>query len=72
MQYKKNQKLKPFFKWAGGKRQLLNEIRKYYPIGLGNSIFKYAEPFVGGGAVLFDVLSNYDIDDVYISDSNLD
>lgn len=59
--YKNEQKLKPFLKWAGGKRQLLNEIRKYYPVGLGNSIFKYAEPFVGSGAVLFDVLSNYDI-----------
>jgi len=45
---------KPFVKWAGGKSQLLSEIRRKYP----ERIVKYCEPFVGGGAVLFDVLSN--------------
>ena len=70
LRYIKEQKLKPFLKWAGGKGQLLDEIRKHYPADLGGSIYKYAEPFVGGGAILFDVLSNYDIDEVYISDSN--
>lgn len=41
----------PFLKWAGGKRQLLPEIRKYIP-----SYFNtYYEPFVGAGAVLFDL-----------------
>ncbi len=70
LRYTKEQKLKPFLKWAGGKGQLLDEIRRHYPTELGSSIYKYAEPFVGGGAVLFDVLSNYDVDDVYISDSN--
>lgn len=45
-------KIKPFLKWAGGKGQLLPEIRKIYPEELGRSITKYAEPFVGGGAVL--------------------
>ncbi|MFA6729533.1 MAG: DNA adenine methylase [Eubacteriales bacterium] len=62
---------KPFVKWAGGKGQLLPKIRKAYPAGLGVDITKYAEPFVGGGAVLFDILSNYNgITDVYISDIN--
>ena len=70
LRYTKEQKLKPFLKWAGGKGQLLEEIKKHYPTELGRSIYKYAEPFVGGGAVLFDVLSNYDVDEVYISDSN--
>lgn len=70
LRYTKEQKLKPFLKWAGGKGQLLEDIRRHYPADLGGSIHKYAEPFVGGGAVLFDVLSNYDIDEVYISDSN--
>ena len=43
---------KPFIKWVGGKGQLLDEIRQKYP----SRIEKYCEPFVGGGAVLFDVL----------------
>lgn len=63
--------VKPFLKWAGGKGQLLNEIRKYYPFN--ENITKYAEPFVGGGAVLFDVLNTYDnLEEVYISDINFD
>lgn len=61
--------VKPFLKWAGGKGQLLKEIKKYYPFENGK-ITKYAEPFVGGGAVLFDVLSKYDLNEIYISDIN--
>lgn len=61
--------VKPFLKWAGGKNQLLKEIRNYYPF-MDKSITKYAEPFVGGGAVLFDILSKYDLEEVYISDIN--
>ena len=63
------QKVKPFLKWAGGKGQLLTDIEKYYPFEDGK-ITKYAEPFVGGGAVLFDILSRYDLEAVYISDIN--
>lgn len=62
-------KVKPFLKWAGGKGQLLSEIEKYYPFEYGK-ITKYVEPFVGGGAVLFDILSKYDLEAVYISDIN--
>ncbi len=62
--------LKPIVKWAGGKGQLIGEISALYPHGLGTSIRRYAEPFVGGGAVLFDILSKYDLDEVYISDVN--
>ena len=62
--------LKPFLKWAGGKGQLLKDIRNTYPEGLGTNIKKYAEPFVGGGAVFFDVLSAYKLDSLYISDIN--
>ncbi len=61
--------VKPFLKWAGGKGQLLKEIEKYYPFDNG-TITKYAEPFVGGGAVLFDILSKYDLEQIYISDIN--
>ncbi len=62
--------VKPFLKWAGGKGQLLNEIRKYYPFN--DKIKKYAEPFVGGGAVLFDILNNCELEEIYISDINYD
>ena len=61
--------VKPFLKWAGGKGQLIKEIEKYYPFENG-TVTKYAEPFVGGGAVLFDILDKYDLQDVYISDTN--
>ena len=63
---------KPFIKWVGGKGQLLPEINKLYSVELGKSINKYAEIFIGGGAVLFDILSKYRLDEVYISDKNLE
>ena len=63
---------KPFIKWVGGKGQLLPEINKLYPIELGKNINKSAEIFLGGGAVLFDILSKYKLDEVYISDKNLE
>lgn len=70
IRYSKEEKAaKPFLKWAGGKGQLLHEIEQYYPFADGK-IKKYAEPFVGGGAVLFDILDKYDLDEVYISDIN--
>lgn len=59
-------KTKPFVKWAGGKSQLINEIRKKYP----KNIKCYCEPFVGGGAVLFDILANYKPEKVLINDIN--
>lgn len=62
-------KVKPFLKWAGGKGQLISEIEKYYPFSDGK-ITKYAEPFVGGGAVLFDILGKYELEEIYISDIN--
>src|SRR5256714_13163900 len=41
----------PFLKWAGGKTQLLSELLKYVPA----SYDTYVEPFVGGGALFFDL-----------------
>lgn len=57
---------KPFVKWVGGKTQLLEEIRKKYP----QKIEKYCEPFVGGGAVLFDILQKFQPKEVLINDIN--
>ena len=48
---KYNKLVSPILKWVGGKRQLLPEIRKYIP----KKFTTYYEPFVGGGAVLFDI-----------------
>ena len=42
---------KPFVKWAGGKRQILDKLNKYIPTNFDT----YYEPFVGGGALLFDL-----------------
>ena len=44
---------KPFVKWAGGKRQLMSELKKNFPTKFGT----YLEPFLGGGAVMFDLLA---------------
>jgi DNA adenine methylase len=44
-------KLRPILKWAGGKRQVLPAIRPLIP----TSYKRYIEPFLGGGAVLFDL-----------------
>lgn len=52
-QLKRNELLQPFLKWAGGKRQLLPYIRKYLP--QFTRATTYFEPFVGAGAVLFDL-----------------
>lgn len=69
---KQDKKAKPFVKWAGGKSQLIEEISKRFPNGIGNKIVKYAEPFVGGGAILFEILSKYNLEEVFISDINED
>lgn len=44
---------RPLLKWAGGKRQLLPQIRLLYPAHFD----RYIEPFVGSGAVFFDLHS---------------
>lgn len=46
-----NNNLSPFLKWAGGKRQLLDKIIDRMPKSFNN----YYEPFIGGGALLFEL-----------------
>ncbi|MDU5310310.1 MAG: DNA adenine methylase, partial [Dialister sp.] len=72
MRYNKKEEktIKPFLKWAGGKGQLLRDIEKYYYPFENGIVTKYAEPFLGGGAVLFDILSKYELEEVYVSDIN--
>jgi DNA adenine methylase len=45
--------VKPLLKWAGGKRQLLPVLAEHYP----STFSRYIEPFVGSGAVFFDLLN---------------
>ena len=59
---------KPFVKWAGGKRQLLTELEKNFPKKFGT----YFEPFLGGGAVLFDLLAKKPNLKCSVSDLNSD
>jgi DNA adenine methylase len=42
---------RPFLKWAGGKRQLLQQLRRFIPDTFGD----YYEPFVGSGALFFNL-----------------
>ncbi len=55
---------KPFVKWAGGKRQIIDKLKKYVP----DEFDTYYEPFVGGGALLFELSPKKAV----INDSNME
>ena len=63
----------PVLKWAGGKSQLLDAIDENYPqeLGLGQ-ITTYIEPFVGSGAVFFDLMNRFKFKRAYLFDVNPD
>ena len=64
---------KPFLKWAGGKRQLLQHFSSLYPPGLQlGRIKNYYEPFAGSGAVFFDIARRFTIENAFLSDVNPD
>jgi DNA adenine methylase len=65
-----NYPIRPLLKWVGGKRQLLPELRRFYPRSFG----RYIEPFFGSGAVFFDLHSGGLLDghEVVLIDSNAD
>lgn len=50
---KSNKLVAPFLKWVGGKRQLMSAIFAHLPKNIKS--YKYVEPFIGGGAVLFNL-----------------
>jgi len=63
--------VKPFLKWAGGKRQLLHHFAAMYPPALKNGKIKhYYEPFLGSGAVFFDIAQRFPMENAYLSDIN--
>ncbi len=53
-------------KWAGGKKQLLEQFKPLFP----KKIKRYYEPFIGGGAVAFYIIKNYKPQNVVLSDTN--
>ncbi len=72
IRYEKQKKveLKPFIKWVGGKGQLVSQLEKHINANGEKVLTKYAEPFVGGGALLFNILSKYNLEKIYIGDIN--
>jgi DNA adenine methylase len=67
------EKARPFLKWAGGKGQLLGQIGRHLPPGMEEGrLAKYAEPFIGGGAVFFLIANDFDVREFFISDMNED
>jgi len=65
-------KAKPFLKWAGGKTQLLDKLSKRLPqdIKQSQTIKRYCEPFVGGGAFFFFLKNNYEVKEAILIDIN--
>lgn len=64
---------KPFLKWAGGKTQLIENIKKKLPKSFFKEEFTFVEPFVGSGAILFWMLNNFpNVKNVVINDINKD
>ena len=60
---------KPFLKWAGGKTQLLNQLKPLVPHHFND----YFEPFLGGGAMFFYLSSNgLLLNKTYLTDINGD
>jgi DNA adenine methylase len=63
--------VKPFLKWAGGKGQLLEAFRRRLPRELETGeIRKYVEPFIGGGAVFFDLAARFGFSACHLWDIN--
>jgi DNA adenine methylase len=62
--------VRPFLKWAGGKRQLLPQLRRFVPV----TFREYYEPFIGSGALFFDLATSGSIahNGAHLTDVNRD
>lgn len=66
-------KAKPFLKWAGGKTQLIDQIKEQLPNNIQTKKFTFIEPFIGSGAVLFWMLNRFsNLERAVINDINTD
>lgn len=63
-------KADPFVKWAGGKRQIIDQIHNFLPKSLEEEAITYIEPFVGGGAVYFSLFNSPNIKSAVLIDNN--
>jgi len=70
VQTRASQVARPPLKWAGGKRQLLPALAPFYP----ERFDRYFEPFLGSGAVFFDLMAGGHLEgrEARLSDVNLD
>jgi DNA adenine methylase len=63
-----NHEAKPFLKWVGGKRKIMPAILPLVPV----SFARYHEPFLGGGALFFRLMSEGRVlNGVTLSDGNM-
>lgn len=60
---------KPFLKWAGGKDRLFHQLKQCLPIEL-DLIQNYYEPFLGSGAVFFNLVQDFSFKNIILSDIN--
>jgi len=58
--------VKPFIKWVGGKGKLIPELKSFFP----QKFDRYFEPFIGGGAVFYEVIQNNNLEFSWINDVN--
>jgi len=65
---------KPFLKWVGGKKQVIDFIEDNMPQNIKDTgvIEYYFEPFLGGGAIFFHLFNKYELKNIYLGDINKD
>ena len=65
------QHIKPFLKWAGGKDKIYSQLEQFLPDDICHGkIDNYYEPFLGSGAVFFNLAKRYQFKNIFLSDIN--